>query len=121
METKDEEEGYGEGEKRVMEKENADKFLRFVIKMVMDERIPGGEQRKQKQGKTEIKGGCNAEHMEVEGWRSEGNSLRAHHSINFGAIVKKKCSFFHWPALDLVSSSGFSRFMLTLPYVCSAC
>lgn len=37
-ETKDEEE--------VMEKATADKFLRFVITTVMDEHIPGGEQRK---------------------------------------------------------------------------
>lgn len=58
-----------------------------------------------KTGRQKFKGGGNAEHMQAEGWRSEGNSLRAHHSIIFGASVKK-CSFFHRPAFDPVASSG---------------
>lgn len=42
--------------KNVMKKANTDTFLRSVITMVMDEWIPGGEQSKWKQGRTEIKG-----------------------------------------------------------------
>lgn len=30
----------------MMEKANKDTFLRFVVTVVMDERIPGGEERK---------------------------------------------------------------------------
>lgn len=60
-----------------------------------------------KTGKTQIKWGCNAEHMQVEecGQRRGTLSLRVHHPIIFGASVKK-CIFFHRPTFEPVALSG---------------